>query len=104
MRSILLTSNDDIINGLRLAGVRSVKCNNRSELLKNFKLYTKSDDIGIIILTYSSFKEIKEEVLDFKLSGKLPLVVTIPDLDGKMEDDFILKYIRESVGVKAVGD
>ncbi|WP_019137862.1 MULTISPECIES: V-type ATP synthase subunit F [Peptoniphilus] len=104
MRSILLTSNDDIINGLRLAGVRSVKCNNRSELLKNFKLYTKSEDIGIIILTYSSFKEIKEEVLDFKLSGKLPLVVTIPDLDGKMEDDFILKYIRESVGVKAVGD
>ena len=104
MRSILLTSNDDIINGLRLAGVRSVKCNNRSELLKNFKLYTKSEDIGIIILTYSSFKEIKEEVLDFKLSGKLPLVVTIPNLDGKMEDDFILKYVRESVGVKAVGD
>ena len=104
MKSILLTSNDDIINGLRLAGVRSVKCNNRSELLKNFKLYTKSEDIGIIILTYSSFKEIKEEVLDFKLSGKLPLVVTIPNLDGKMEDDFILKYIRESVGVKAVGD
>ena len=104
MRSILLTSNDDIINGLRLAGVRSVKCNNRSELLKNFKSYTKEECIGIIILTYSSFKEIKEEVLDFKLSGALPLVVTIPDLDGKMEDDFILKYVRESVGVKAVGD
>ena len=104
MRSILLTSNDDIINGLRLAGVRSVKCNNRSELLKNFKSYTKEEGIGIIILTYSSFKEIKEEVLDFNLSGALPLVVTIPDLDGKMEDDFILKYVRESVGVKAVGD
>ena len=104
MRSILLTSNDDIINGLRLAGVRSVKCNNRSELLKNFKSYTKEEGIWIIILTYSSFKEIKEEVLDFKLSGALPLVVTIPDLDGKMEDDFILKYVRESVGVKAVGD
>lgn len=104
MRSILLTSNDDIINGLRLAGVRSVKCNNRSELLKKFKSYTKEEGIGIIILTYSSFKEIKEEVLDFKLSGALPLVVTIPDLDGKMEDDFILKYVRESVGVKAVGD
>ena len=104
MRSILLTSNDDIINGLRLAGVRSVKCNNRSELLKNFKSYTKEEGSGIIILTYSSFKEIKEEVLDFKLSGALPLVVTIPDLDGKMEDDFILKYVRESVGVKAVGD
>ena len=104
MRSILLTSNDDIINGLRLAGVRSVKCNNRSELLKNFKSDTKEEGIGIIILTYSSFKEIKEEVLDFKLSGAPPLVVTIPDLDGKMEDDFILKYVRESVGVKAVGD
>ena len=104
MKSILLTSNDDIINGLRLAGVRSVKCNDRAELLKNFKSYTKTEDIGIIILTYSSFKEIRDEVLEFKLTGKLPLVVTIPDLDGKMEDDFILKYVRESVGVKAVGD
>ncbi|NMW85380.1 V-type ATP synthase subunit F [Peptoniphilus sp. AGMB00490] len=104
MRSILLTSNEDIINGLRLAGVRSVKCNDRSELLKNFKIYTKTENIGIIILTYSSFKEIKEEVLEFKLSGELPLVVTIPDLDGQMEDDFILKYVREAVGVKAVGD
>lgn len=104
MRSILLTSSEDIINGLRLAGVRSVKCNGRPELLKNFKTYTKTEDIGIIILTYSSFKEIKEEVLAFKLTGKLPLVVTIPDLDGKMEDDFILKYVREAVGVKAVGD
>lgn len=41
MRSILLTSNDDIINGLRLAGVRSVKCNNRSELLKILNLTPK---------------------------------------------------------------
>ncbi|MBS6610283.1 MULTISPECIES: V-type ATP synthase subunit F [Peptoniphilus] len=104
MRSILLTSNDDIINGLRLAGVRSVKCKDRSELLKNFKAYKNDEEIGIIILTYSSFNEIKDEVLEFKLTGKLPLVVTIPDLDGKMEDDFILKYVRESVGVKAVGD
>ena len=104
MRSILLTSNDDIINGLRLAGVRSVKCKDRSELLKNFKAYKNDEEIGIIILTYSSFNEIKDEVLEFKLTGKLPLVVTIPDLDGKMEDDYILKYVRESVGVKAVGD
>ena len=104
MRSILLTSNDDIINGLRLAGVRSVKCKDRSELLKNFKAYKNDEEIGIIILTYLSFNEIKDEVLEFKLTGKLPLVVTIPDLDGKMEDDFILKYVRESVGVKAVGD
>ena len=95
MRSILLTSNDDIINGLRLAGVRSVKCKDRSELLKNFKAYKNDEEIGIIILTYSSFNEIKDEVLEFKLTGKLPLVVTIPDLDGKMEDDFILKYVSD---------
>ena len=95
MRSILLTSNDDIINGLRLAGVRSVKCKDRSELLKNFKAYKNDEEIGIIILTYSSFNEIKDEVLEFKLTGKLPLVVTIPDLDGKMEDDFNLKQKEE---------
>ena len=53
MRSILLTSNDDIINGLRLAGVRSVKCKDRSELLKNFKAYKNDEEIGIIILTLS---------------------------------------------------
>jgi len=104
MKSILLSSNDDIINGLRLAGVIGVLCPNREELLNNFNKYKKDQSIGIIILTYSSFEMIKDEVIEVKLNQKLPLVVTIPELDGKMEDDFILKYIKESVGVKVVGD
>lgn len=104
MKSILLSDSDDIINGLRLAGVPGVLCTDRKNLLSNFNKYKNDKNIGIIILTYSSFEMIKDEVIEVKLNQKLPLVVTIPELDGKMEDDFILKYIKESVGIKVVGD
>ncbi len=102
MKSILLTKDSDIINGLRLAGVEGVLCNNKKELVKNFDKYKKDPDIGIIILTRDAFEVIKDEVIEVKLSQKTPLVVTIPELGGKMEDDFILKYVKESVGIKAV--
>ncbi|MGI5950002.1 V-type ATP synthase subunit F [Peptoniphilus sp.] len=102
MRSILLTSDSDIINGLRLAGVMGVLCKDKKELQKNFDKYKKDPNIGIIILTKSSFEEIKDEVIEVKLNQKTPLVVTIPEVGGKMEDDFILKYVKESVGIKAI--
>ncbi|MET3617222.1 V/A-type H+-transporting ATPase subunit F [Peptoniphilus olsenii] len=102
MKSILLTKDSDIINGLRLAGVEGVYCKDRKELLKNFDKYKRDSQIGIIILTASSFEKIKDEVIEVKLNQKTPLVVTIPELGGKMEDDFILKYVKESVGIKAI--
>lgn len=99
MKSVLITDSRDIVTGLRLAGVKGIYCKNKEELKKNL-LNTASDkNVGIIILTRGVEAKIEDEILQVK-KQKMPLVVTIPDLKNDLEDDFILKYIKDSIGIK----
>ncbi|EFI41613.1 V-type ATP synthase subunit F [Peptoniphilus sp. oral taxon 386] len=100
MKSLIISRSMDILTWLRLAGVEGFFCRNSDELKRNFKNCKDDETLGIIILTESDFKEIEEDVIKVKLSKKLPLVVTIPDKGGLKDKDFILKYVKESVGVK----
>lgn len=99
MRSVIISSDFDILTGLRIAGIVGVFCKNDSEISKNFNVYKNKDDIGIIIFTQRDFKVIEDDILEFKLNNKTPLIVTIPDIGKKLESDFILKYIKSSVGI-----
>lgn len=100
MKSLVISRNRDVTTGLRLSGIDGVFCKNEEELRENFKRLKDREDIGIIILIEKDFSVIKEEVIAKKLSGKPPLVVTIPGPKGIEDKDFILKYIKESVGIK----
>ena len=100
MRSIIISRSMDILAGIRLAGIEGIYCKDIEELENNFKIYKDEKNVGIIVLTESDFKEIEDEVIKVKLSRKLPLVVTIPDQGGLKDKDFILRYIKESIGVK----
>lgn len=100
MKSFLISDNKDIIIGLRLAGIEGVLAESEEEIKEHFIQATKDRNIGIIIITETVFEAIKEEVLSFKKSGSTQLVVTIPGRDGFRDKDFIMKYIKESIGVK----
>ena len=100
MKSLTISRSRDVIISLRLAGIEGVYCKNESELKTKFKQYKEDGNVGIIILIEDDFKLIEEEVIEVKLSKKLPLVVTIPDRNGLKDKDFIMRYIKESVGVK----
>lgn len=100
MKSLVISRNRDVTTGLRLSGIDGKFCKDVEELRTIFKKYKDDDSIGIIILTERDFNEIKEEVIAKKLSGTLPLVVTIPGPKGIEDKDFILRYIKESVGIK----
>lgn len=100
MRSVIISRSLDVLAGIRLAGIEGVYCKDAEELEKNFTEYKEKAGLGIIVLTESDFSIIKDEVIKVKLSKKLPLVVTIPDEGGLKDKDFILRYIKESIGVK----
>lgn len=100
MKSLLITESLDILTGLRLAGIEGVYVKNKEELLKQFKSACNNKNLGIVILTESEFNEISDEVINIKLSNKLPLVVTIPERGGLKDKNFILRYVKDSVGIK----
>jgi V/A-type H+-transporting ATPase subunit F len=100
MKSYFISDNKDTIIGLRLAGIQGVLAKNPEEMKEYFSKAVKDENIGIIIITETILEAIKEEVLDLKKSGSSKLVVTIPDRTGLRDKDFIMRYIKESIGLK----
>lgn len=100
MKSFLISDNKDTIVGLRLAGIEGVLAENKEEINSSFSKAIEDSNIGIIILTENIFEAIKERVLELKQSGDTPLITTIPDRTGLKDKNFIMRYVKESIGIK----
>lgn len=100
MKSFLISHNEDTIIGLRLAGIEGILAKNKEEIEKYFKEAVENPDIGIIIITEKIFEEIEEQVLELKRTGDSKLITTIPDATGLRDRNFIMRYVKESVGIK----
>lgn len=100
MKSFLISDNRDTIIGMRLANIEGVLAQTRDEITTRFEAAVEDKDIGIIIITEKIFEEIKDEVLELKRTGSSQLVVTIPDRTGLKDKNFIMRYIKESIGIK----
>lgn len=100
MKSYLISDNRDTIIGMRLANIDGVLAQTREEITARFKEAVEDKDIGIIIITEKIFEEMKEEVLELKRTGSSQLIVTIPDRTGLKDKNFIMRYIKESIGIK----
>lgn len=86
---------------MRLAGVDGVVLHEREEVLKALKAATLDPEIGIILLTEKVVDMVQDEVMDYKLKNKKPLIIEIPDRHGTTRGtDIITNYIRESVGIR----
>lgn len=100
MKSFLISDNNDTIIGLRLAGIEGVLANTKEEIEKHFNRAINDPEIGIIIITENIFEKIKQEVLEFKQKGSTQLITTIPGVGGLKDKNFIMRYIKESIGIK----
>lgn len=100
MKSLLISGNKDIIVGLRLSGISGVLAETTEEINESFDNAVRDSEMGIIILTENIFDIIKDKVLDIKNSKSTPLIVTIPDRGGLRDKNFIMKHIKESIGIK----
>jgi V/A-type H+-transporting ATPase subunit F len=100
MKSYLISDNRDTIIGMRLANIEGVLAQTREEITARFKEAVEDKDIGIIIITEKIFEEMKEEVLELKRTGSSQPIVTFPDRTGLKDKNFIMRYIKESIGIK----
>jgi V/A-type H+-transporting ATPase subunit F len=100
MKSLLISDDKDIIVGLRLSGISGVLAESPEEINQIFDKAVTDNEVGIIIITENIFDTIKEKVLDIKQNRSTPLMVTIPDRGGLRDKNFIMKHIKESIGIK----
>jgi len=101
MKSFLISDNRDTWVGMRLAGIEGVVVHNRSDVLEIMKAALIDPDIGIIMVTEKIVDLAEEEIMEYKLKLKKPIIIEIPDRHGTTRgSDVITKYIRESVGIR----
>jgi V/A-type H+-transporting ATPase subunit F len=100
MRSYLLTENKDILVGMRLAGIRGQLVHTPEDLLSCIKEKMLDRDTGILMISSGVVDLAREEVMEAKLRSKETLIIEIPSKADELDDDYITRYIRESIGVK----
>lgn len=101
MKSFVISDNKDTLVAMRLAGISGIILHEKEEVLDTIRDIMKDKEVGILILTEEIFEIVHEEVMQIKLKRKFPLIVEIPDRFGqKREENYITRYINESVGIK----
>ena len=101
MKSYLISDNMDTFVGMKMAGIESIILHEREEIIKKIEELRKDEEIGIIIVTEKIALLIPDEVSKIKLSKERPLLIEIPDRHGSSKGkDSILKYVKESIGLK----
>jgi V/A-type H+/Na+-transporting ATPase subunit F len=94
----------DTAMGLRLAGVMDVRIpdNKENSLIHLWnQIEDEHTDIGLILLTEGVAEEIGKQLTEFRLRNLLPIIVEIPDKQGRKKDhvDYVSHLIKKAVGM-----
>lgn len=100
MKFYLISDNDDTKVGMRLAGISGVLAHDEQEVKDALNAAMEMDDVAVILMTEKLVKLCPELVYDLKLNRKRPLIVEIPDRHSERTKDSIMRYVRDSIGLK----
>ncbi len=99
----------EIVLAFKMTGIDGVVAETREQVLDAFNRITgkggtanvPTDEIPrVLILTEQAAALIEEEEIQWQKTGKYPLIVEVPSLDGHMKGHKTLtEAIREAVGV-----
>lgn len=100
MISRVISRDDEFLVALRMSGFEGVFCSDTEALNTQFDAALEDKNIGMIILDEKDFRALEEKVLAVKEKKRSPFICTLPGRDGYSEEDFIMKYVRDAIGVK----
>ncbi len=78
MKSVCITTREDVLTGMRLAGIDGAIVSGRDEAL--FALNAAKDDgqVALVLLCEEASALLTEEMAEMKLNSPKPLVLTVP--------------------------
>ncbi|WZL73471.1 V-type ATP synthase subunit F [Clostridiaceae bacterium 35-E11] len=100
MASYLISDNQDTLIGMRLAGIKGVLAQDKKRVLDALKCALGDENIEIIIITEKILFMAEEEIMKLKIERARPLIIEIPDRSGSQRGEYLIKRIRESIGLK----
>jgi V/A-type H+-transporting ATPase subunit F len=102
MKIYCISDNIDTNIGLRLVGINGIVIHEKEKVIAEINRVRKKKDIGILLITRKLAELVPELVDELKLSNSLPLILEIPDrhVDPDQDQEYITKYVQESIGIK----
>ncbi|MCQ2582868.1 MAG: V-type ATP synthase subunit F [Treponema sp.] len=102
----------EIVLAFKLTGVDGTVAENRQQVLAAFNKVTGQASVGqglaaadevprVLILTEKAASFIQDEEIAWQKTGKFPLIVEVPGINGHLKDKKSLSdAIREAIGVQ----
>ncbi len=101
MRAFLVSDNHDTLVLLRLAGITGVIAQGMDATRSAVQQALSMRDLGILVMTEKAVAAVPDIAQELRESGRLPLLVEIPDRHGSVRgNDALTRYITNAIGVK----
>ncbi len=101
MHAFLVSDNHDTLVLLRLAGITGVIAHGADETRSAIRQALSGRDLGILVMTEKAVAAAPDVAQELRESGRLPLLVEIPDRHGSVRgNDALTRYITDAIGVK----
>lgn len=101
MRYFCISDDEDVLTGLRLAGIEGELCRDATEVDEAVSRVEKDGDIAVLIVTERCHTLCRERLDALKLSAERPLVNVISDSRGGGSiSESITRLIQEAIGIR----
>ena len=96
-----IIGDEDAVLGFGMVGVTGITVKNREEAEQAFRTAFEDKDIGIVIITERIADLMREQVDQYIFTRQFPLILEIPDRQGRMEGKPGLReMVNSAIGIK----
>lgn len=96
-----IIGDEDAVLGFGMVGVRGTAVRNREEAEQAFRDAFEDKETGIVIVTERIADLMREQVDQFIFTRQFPLILEIPDRQGRMEGKPGLReMVNSAIGIK----
>lgn len=100
MRSVCLCEKNETMTAMRLGGIESTQVTSVEEARVSLERLLEDPTVALVIVSENVHNMIVPLIMKTKLERKDTLIIQIPEPGGLMDKDYIMKYIKNSIGIK----
>ena len=87
------------VTSLRLAGVQGIVADSPGQALSQINSIGTSDDVGLLLLSDDSGKEIRYQLTEIRAKRPIPLIFELPSPGSKKEDIDYRSLLKQILGM-----
>lgn len=100
MKSVCITTNPEVLTGMRLSGVDGTLVQDKSQVLFALEAAKNDEDIALVFLCKQASALAEQEISHMKLHCAKPLLLEIPSPGEELSpENSVDKAIRDAIGV-----